>query len=219
MPEITTSQLSNWREDVPLKAFSNSVRTCTIVASLLITLISIVILIVMSGKSESKFAQEFTSDIFSPYRTGLLILAVANVITLITAIFSRSNNSHAVATGIIGTLIAAGITILVEHSQNVSKLEGYYHYATGNAGKEMDIMIACLSLAAIAIVVYMIIAASIAVARRRYVTRLIASPAADKMSMQQYCSSRTYVVCLWALLSIAIIAALIGLFILVKSQH
>lgn len=219
MPEPAAAELTNWREEVPVKAFSNPVRTWTIVVSLLITLISIVMLIVTPGKPESKFAQEFTSDIFSPIRTGLWILIAANVTALITAIFNRSNNSYAVASGIIGTLVAAGITILMQYSQNVSELEGYYHLATGNAGKEMDIMIAGLSFVAIAIVVYMIIATSIAVVRRRYVARLMAHPTADKISMQQYCNNRTSMVYLWALLSIAIIAALIFLLVLLKSQH
>lgn len=218
----TATDLANWQETAPQKSFSTSVQMSTIVVSLFIIIISIIMLFAIPGKPESEFgqfAQKYMTDIFSPIKVGLYALIAANAIAMISAILNRNNNSHAVATGIIGTLIASGITILMNYSQNVSELEGYYHLFSGDADKHMTMMLISIHLAAIAVVIYMIIAACIAAARRRYVAGLMVHPTADKMAMQQYCSNRTAIVWLWALLSIAIIAALIFFDILLKSQH
>lgn len=195
-----SNDLANWLEEIPFKGFSNSVRISTIIVSILAIIAAISMLTLMPGLSEQALKHLNITDIFEPFKIGLYVVIAANVAAMIIAILNRRNNSHAVATGIIGSLLAYCITMMAVSSQTVSNIDAIYHYYNLSGKFEdlyMLIMFGYPAYIAITFAIYMIIAVSIAVSRRRYVTGLMAYPAIDRetmQAMQKYCNSRSGVI-------------------------
>jgi len=214
----TASELTNWRAETPRKAFSGSVRASTTITAILVIILSGLILFLAYELQPdiTEKVREFTdvTDVFAPTKIGVCVMIAVNLIAMIIAIVNRNNNSNAVATGIIGTLMAGGITMLMQINMEQSFSQGaaIFHKFSGGIDESGKISAILIAFAGIVIIIYMIIAASIAVVRRRHVVRLMAYPAADKQAMQQYCSNRTTMIFIWILLIISTATAL-GTFI------